>query len=122
MAEQNGGTVDAGLQPELRRLYDAMMPYGEVIDMQAGLLTKYFTDAELVQLRDFYRTPVGKKVRDRMPELQQDALGYALQKVQAAGFGESLRAHVHVPGEGADAPEGKQPAGAKPAAAGKQAR
>ena len=110
MAEQNGGTVDAGIEPELRRMYDGMMPYAEVIDMQAGLLQKYFTDPELVQLRDFYRTPLGKKVRDRMPELQQDALGYALQKVQSAGFGESLRAHVHMPGDGADAPGEKQPA------------
>jgi hypothetical protein len=84
----------------MRRLYDDSIPYGEVIDLQASLLQKYFTEAELVQLRDFYRSPLGRKILDRMPEIQQDAIGLTRQKVDMQRIGEALRPHFHMPSNG----------------------
>lgn len=120
MAEKNGGTADAGLEAAMRRLYDDSIPYGEVIDLQASLFQKYFTDAELVQLRDFYRSPLGMKMRDRMPEIQQDAIALTLEKVDMQRIGEALRPHFHMPsnGEGsaAEPPKSGPPSAPEPGA------
>jgi hypothetical protein len=115
-AQQSGGTVDAGLEATMRRLYDEIIPYGEVVELQASLLQKHFTNSELVKLRDFYRSPLGVKMRDRMPEIQQEALARVLQKVDMERIGEALRPHFHMPSKGDDpgaAPEKPQPSGAE---------
>ncbi len=97
VAVQNGARVDAGLDDAVRKLYVESLPYSEMVDLQAGLLEKYFSDAEIVQIRDFYRTPVGAKMRDRMPEIMQDAMAFAMQKVQGKSqeIREQMKRYIH---------------------------
>jgi len=97
MAARNGGTVDDGLEAALRQIYDEYLPYSAVIDLQAKLLERHFAKAELVQMRRLYRSPLGIKMRDRMPEIQQDAVQMTLQKLNAARISEVLRSHLHLP-------------------------
>lgn len=56
--------------------------YQEILDIQASLLAKHYTDAELRQLFAFYRSPVGQKAIRIMPEVAQDANGQLMVIVQ----------------------------------------
>jgi hypothetical protein len=122
MAERNGGTADAGLEGALRKLYEEILPYAELVDLQASLLQKHFSEAELAELRDFYRSPLGAKMRDRMPEIAQDALGLGIQKVEGkmGRIGEALRPHFHMPRreDSGDPPAKPTPSKAKQGAGG----
>jgi hypothetical protein len=125
MAQQKGGTVDAGLEATLRRLYDELTPYSWAVDLEASLLQKHFTEAELVQLRDLYRSPLGMKMRDRFPEIQQDAVGLELQKLDMERIGKALRPHFHAPStcdDSDDAPPNSAPASAAERGAGARAK
>jgi uncharacterized protein len=105
MVAQAGGTVDDGLGAEIRKIYDRAIPYAFVADLQASLLQKNFTPAELVELRDFYRTPLGRKMRDRMPVVTADATAAAMEKVQSmASEFEALAPFIHVPQQGGAEP------------------
>ena len=59
-----------------------IISYQEVIDLQAGLLAKYYTDAEIKELLAFYKTPLGQKMIRAMPEVSQDVNGQMLAIVQ----------------------------------------
>lgn len=98
MVAQNGGKVDDGLEAALRKIYDRTIPYDFVVDLQAGLLEKNFTPAELAELSAFYRTPLGRKMRDRMPSVTADATAAAMQKLQgsSAEF-KALEPLIHMP-------------------------
>jgi hypothetical protein len=111
MAAQSGGSTDDGLEPAVRKLYDDLLPYGDVVQLQSDLLAKNFTAPELTQLRDFYRSPLGAKVRDRLPEMMQEGLLLGLQRVQAqqSKIDQALAPHFHPP----DQPAAKKPARAK---------
>jgi uncharacterized protein len=78
--QASGQTLPARLRKvidgELEGLFDAIMyTYPEMVDLQAGLLVKHYTEAELDQLVAFYRTPVGQKSIQVMPAVMQDAMG-----------------------------------------------
>ncbi len=109
IAAQGGGSADEGLEPAVRKLYDDLLPYADVADLQAGVLAKSFSEPELLQLRDFYRSPLGQKVRDRLPEAMQETLLVGLQRVQKhqAKIDEALAPHFRGP------PAEKQPAKGK---------
>jgi hypothetical protein len=102
--EKAGGVVDDGLEAAVRTWLDEMIPFSKALDIQASLLRKHFTDVELAQLRDFYRSPLGKKVLERMPEIQKDSLGLWFQAQDMAKLREFLRPHIHRPSEPAAAP------------------
>lgn len=94
-AEARGATADAGLEPALREFYLRALPYEEVLDLEASLLQKHFTDAELQELLRFYRTPVGRKMLEKMPEVRRDALALAMQKFSLEDLGAVMRPHFH---------------------------
>jgi hypothetical protein len=99
IAAQNGGSADEGLEPAVRKLYEDLLPYGDVIAIYSDVLSKNFSAPELAQLRDFYRSPVGAKVRDRMPDMVQQSLLLGLQRVQAqqAKIDAAVVPHLHAP-------------------------
>lgn len=58
-----------------------LMPYEEMLDLQAGLLQKYYTAAELKQLEAFYTSDVGKKSLRISPDVMQDMMGAMQEKL-----------------------------------------
>lgn len=104
MVAAEGGTVDDGLEAAIRRIYDRAIPYEYVADLQAGLLEKNFTAAELGELRTFYRSPLGRKMLDRMPSITADATAAAMERIQglASEFKEQLEPLIHLPQEPAE--------------------
>ena len=74
-------------------------------------ISRNFSEPELAQLRDFYRSPLGAKVRDRMPEMVQQSLLLGLQRVQAqqAKIDAAVVPHLHGP----STPPPKRPARGK---------
>jgi uncharacterized protein len=66
----------------LRGEYEQMAPYDEAVDYQAGLLGAHYSRAELRQLLAFYRTPVGKRSIQFIPDLLRDAGEQLQAKVQ----------------------------------------
>lgn len=80
-AQENGQAPADGLVEEVRAgaeemTAEIMPPYQELVDLQAGLLVKHYTAAELKELLAFYRTPLGKKAIRIMPEVAADAMGW----------------------------------------------
>lgn len=68
-----------------------------LIDLIIPVYAKYYTDEDINQLIDFYRTPLGKKVVERMPSISQESyqlgaewgkkLGaQAVKKLQEKGY------------------------------------
>jgi len=65
------------LMEEIRKL----VPYGEMCDLMAGLLAKYYTDDELKALTGFYKSPLGQKALRIMPDVMRDAMGAMQSKL-----------------------------------------
>jgi hypothetical protein len=93
--EKRGGSVDAGLETALREYYAKALPYSEVLDLEASLLQKHFTEAELQELLRFWQTPLGRKMRDKTPEIRRDSLALSMQKVSLEELGAVMRPHFH---------------------------
>lgn len=80
-------------RPEVEKDYDTFMPQivaaantrmGEFVDAIATVYAAHFTAAELRQIGEFYKGPVGQKFLQNMPKIMQDSMAVG-QK-----FGESL--------------------------------
>ncbi len=93
--EKQGGTADAGLEPAIREYYARVWPYDEVLDMQASLLQKHFTEPELQELLRFWQSPLGLKMRDNMLDVRRDGLALSMQKVSLEELGAVMRPHLH---------------------------
>ncbi len=120
MIAQSGEAVPPGLPARVTEEYVRAMPtYQEMLDLQAGLLVKHYTEAELRQLLAFYRTPLGRKAIRIMPEVAADASGQlmAMMQQRMPAVLERLKAEFEPAGAGkAAAPASKEPAAAKKAA------
>jgi hypothetical protein len=79
---QSGAEVPAGFSARFSAEFAKMISYQETIDLQAGLLVKHYTAAEIQGLLAFYKTPLGQKVIRTMPEVSQDVNGQILALVQ----------------------------------------
>ena len=84
IAEMGKGQYE--LAPEfadrLQREYELMAPYQELVSYQAGLLGGHYSRAELRLLLAFYRTPVGQKSLQFVPDLLRDTDQQMQVKVQ----------------------------------------
>ncbi|ABS24443.1 DUF2059 domain-containing protein [Anaeromyxobacter sp. Fw109-5] len=74
-AASGGSALPAGFSEALREELGQLFSYEEILDLQAGLLAKHYTEAEMQQLVAFYRTPLGQKTIRIMPEVAADAMG-----------------------------------------------
>jgi uncharacterized protein len=70
-------------RPEIERDYEAMMPmiadaftpyYASMVDGIATVYANNFTAAELREIEAFYRQPIGQKMLEKMPAINQQAL------------------------------------------------
>jgi hypothetical protein len=79
---QSGTKLPADFATRFSAEFSGILSYQETIDMQAGVLAKHYTDAEIEKLLAFYKTPLGQKVIRTMPEVSQDVNGQVLALVQ----------------------------------------
>lgn len=100
-AQEQGQDLGPGFMDEVRAGTEQMMaemmpPYQEMVDMQAGLLVKHYTAAELKELLAFYRTTLGKKVIRIMPEVSADVMGWmqTVLKQRLPQAGERFKARL----------------------------
>jgi hypothetical protein len=70
-------------RPQVEKDYDAIMPTlvqgmlaksDELLDLIADLYARNFTAAELRQIGDFYRGPLGQKFLEKMPIIAQESM------------------------------------------------
>ncbi len=111
---QAGAQTPADLPARVAEEYARIMPsYQEILDLQAGLLAKHYTDGELRELLAFYRTPLGRKAIRIMPEVSADVNGQLLAMMQQRmpAMMERLKASF----EGTQAAPSSKPAAKKPA-------
>lgn len=88
-------------QQQIQKIRKAVIQYADEIyddpdyvQSFAAIYRKEFTNDELQQLLDFYRTPLGKKTLDKMPLLfQQGAeIGQRLGRKYQPGFARAVQA------------------------------
>jgi hypothetical protein len=113
--QQNGGTVSADFTDRFKAEFRALIPYAELVDLQAGLLAKYYTADELKQLVAFYQSPLGQKALRIMPDLMKDVMGYMQTTFpkRIPALLERLKPYVNDPADNA-AKAGAPAAPAKP--------
>jgi hypothetical protein len=74
----SGEKVPDDLRPKIRAELEKALPYRETVDAQAQALSKELTPDELKKTAAFYKSDLGKKVLDRLPEAQS-AVAHQLQ-------------------------------------------
>ena len=68
-----GEKVPDDLRPKLRGELDRALPYQQTVQAQAEALSKALTPDELKRTAAFYRSPLGRKVLERLPDAQSAA-------------------------------------------------
>ena len=80
---QSSGSVSPELAARIGQEFQQIMPsYHEMVDLQAGLLVKHYTEGEIRELLTFYRTPLGQKAIRIMPEVAADANAWMMATLQ----------------------------------------
>jgi hypothetical protein len=65
-----GEKIPDDLRPKLRAELGRALPYQQTVQAQAEALSKELTPDELKKTAAFYRSPLGRKVLERLPEAQ----------------------------------------------------
>jgi hypothetical protein len=79
---QGGGEVPPEFAARFTEEFRSLYAYEEIVDIQAGLLVKYYSEGELRELLAFYRSPLGQKAIRIMPEVTQDVNGQIMAILQ----------------------------------------
>lgn len=67
--------IAAVIQDEIGKLmHDEFVANGFVNKMSYDIYHKYFTTAELKEIVDFYKTPVGSKMASLLPQISQEGM------------------------------------------------
>lgn len=74
-AQREGWALPPDFSAKMKRITDAVLSYDEMVQWNADIYAKRFTLDEIRALRDFYRTPVGRKVTREMPAIMSDVMG-----------------------------------------------
>ncbi|BDG02103.1 DUF2059 domain-containing protein [Anaeromyxobacter oryzae] len=82
MAQQQGGSTQPELFEKLMKQIMSIYSYQEIVDLQASVLAKHYTEAELRELLAFYKTPIGQKTIRVMPDVAQDVNGQMMAVMQ----------------------------------------
>ncbi|HEY6005934.1 MAG TPA: DUF2059 domain-containing protein [Anaeromyxobacter sp.] len=80
--QQAGAKASPELPARLAEETRKLLTYAEMVDLQAGLLAKYYTEPEMKELLAFYRTPLGQKQIRIMPEMLQDVNNHMMALLQ----------------------------------------
>lgn len=77
--------IDASFWDEFKKEVSA----DEIVELLVPIYAKHFTLEDIQQLIDFYNTPIGKKLVDKMPLISQDSY------VVGAEWGKKLSEKVY---------------------------
>ncbi|MCW1914839.1 DUF2059 domain-containing protein [Luteolibacter sp. GHJ8] len=70
------------IRKEARKMYVRIFSSPDVRKKFVELYDKHFTADEIVELTEFYRTPLGKKTLAAMPSIMTDAMKVAMPAVE----------------------------------------
>lgn len=71
------------LEPVMKAFFDKYMSWNALKDDMAKLYAERFTEAELIDITAFYKTPSGKKMAQVTPDLMTKGSEMGQSKVQA---------------------------------------
>jgi len=74
-----GKEAAEGAQKEIMEWMGDFLDWEKMRDMYVDIYVDVFTEEELVELTQFYKSPLGRKLVEKMPELMQKSM----QKTQA---------------------------------------
>jgi hypothetical protein len=74
-AQREGRAMPPDFSAKMKRITDALISYDEMVQWNADIYARRFTLDEIRALRDFYRTPVGRKITREMPAIMSDVMG-----------------------------------------------
>lgn len=82
--KQNGvsDAAIAEIRKEAGKIYAKIFSAPEMRKKTAELYEKHFTEDELLQLVEFYRSPLGRKTLAGMPSVMKDAVTMAMPAIQ----------------------------------------
>jgi len=110
-ARASGKTLPPDTKQRMNAVLLEVVPYGEMKQWSADIYARRFSSAELKQLLQFYRTPVGRKLASKLPEIMGEA-GKKVGEVLPARLPAALRRHGLI-GDGPD--ESAPPRAVEPA-------
>jgi hypothetical protein len=110
----SGEKVPDDLRAKIRAELEKSLPYRETVEAQAQALAKELTPDELKKTAAFYKSAVGKRVLDRLPEAQssvarqlQSKLSSAVPQIVSRVAPKALQGSPHGgPAEGAPGSQG----------------
>ena len=70
------------IRKEARKMYERIFGSPDIRKKFAELYEKHFTADEIVELTEFYRTPLGKKTLAAMPSIMADAMKVAMPAIE----------------------------------------
>ena len=66
----------------MKKFFDKYMSWDTLKDEMIGIYAEAFTEEELNEISAFYKTPAGKKVIEKMPELMTKGMQLGARRVQ----------------------------------------
>jgi hypothetical protein len=113
----------ADFPARVRAEVEGALPYETLLGMHAKEITATFTEAEIRQLLEFQRSPVGQKARTALPAMHERVAAQVQKQVEGKmpGIMERLSKLAKMPEGGAKMPAG-HPAPAKASAPAKPAK
>jgi uncharacterized protein len=108
-ARANGKPLPPDVRQRMMAALLEVVPYAEMKQWTAELYAQRFTTAELKQLVAFYRTPLGRKLASKLPELMGEA-GKKVSSVMPERLPAALKRHGLLGGGEEPAPKRLEPA------------
>jgi len=78
--EQNPGMK--AVEPEMRAYITKYMSWGAMKEDMVQLYAREFTEKELKELAKFYKTPIGRKTIEKMPQLMAAGMEIGQRRMQ----------------------------------------
>jgi hypothetical protein len=69
MQKAGGNAMPAAQQKALKEAVKEVLPYEDLITWSTDIYLKHFTRKEIDDLAAFYRTPTGKKLAEKLPQI-----------------------------------------------------
>ena len=109
-ARASGKALPADTRQRMNAALLEVVPYPEMKQWSAEMYAQRFTSAELKELLKFYRTPLGRKLASKLPEIMGEA-GKKVGEVLPQRIPAALRRHGLLgPGQEESPPQSLEPA------------
>lgn len=102
-ARASGKPLPADFRQRMNAAVLEVIPYAEMKQWSAEIYARRFTAAELRELLAFYRTPVGRKLASKLPEIMGE-VGKKMNTVLPERLPAALRRHGLVGGDAQEHP------------------